>query len=170
MLLPYSFNTNLKAQNKKCGKEDFRLVQESVKSEVTTEIFEERLDALIESHSVNIKLLGTRTCLSLPKLNQDNNGKEISDEALANNNTLAISEKEELIKFEKSIIEEFDALKSSSFAEVNSFKNKHLNSYPNDVFVNNSERLIKQLQDTHLLFLLDNAGWIVSEILEIFLM
>ena len=76
----------------------FRLVQKSVESEVTKEIFEERLDALVESHSVNIKLLGTRTCLSLPKLNQDNS-KESSDETLASNDTLAISEKEELIKF-----------------------------------------------------------------------
>ena len=57
----------------------FRLVQKSVESEFTKEIFEERLDALVESHSVNIKLLGTRTCLSLPKLNQDNNSKESSD-------------------------------------------------------------------------------------------
>ena len=38
-------------------------------------------------------------------------------------------------------------LKSSFFAEVNSFKNKYLNSYSNDVSINNSERLIKQLQD-----------------------
>ena len=90
----------LKRNNKKCGKEEvFRLVQESVESEVTKEIFEERLDALVESHSVNIKLLGTRTCLSLPKLNQDNNSKESSDETLASNDTSAIRKKEELIKF-----------------------------------------------------------------------
>ena len=103
----------LKRNNKKCGKEEvFRLVQESVESEVTKEIFEERLDALVESHSVNIKLLGTRTCLSLPKLNQDNNSKESSDETFASNDTSAIRQKEEFIKFKKSIIEEFDALKS----------------------------------------------------------
>ena len=90
----------LKRNNKKCGKEEvFRLVQESVESEVTKEIFEERLDPLVESHSVNIKLFGTRTCLSLPKLNQDNNSKESSDETLASNDTSAIRKKEELIKF-----------------------------------------------------------------------
>ena len=90
----------LKRNNKKCGKEEvFRLVQESVESEVTKEIFEERLDALVESHSVNIKLLGTCTCLSLPKLNQDNNSKESSDETLASNDTSAITVKEKLIKF-----------------------------------------------------------------------
>ena len=65
----------LKRNNKICGKEEvFRLVQESTK-----EIFEERLGALAESHSVKIKLLGTRTCLSLPKLNQDSNSKESHD-------------------------------------------------------------------------------------------
>ena len=107
---------------------------------------EERLDALVESHSVNIKLLGTRTCLSLPKLNEDTNSKESSDETLARNDTSAISEKEELIKFKKSILEEFDVLKPF-FPEVNLFKNKHLNSFRNDVSINNLERLIKQLQD-----------------------
>ena len=82
-----------------------------MESKVTKEIFEERLDALIESQSGNIKLLGTRTCLSLPKLNQNTNSKESSDKTLANNDTTAINEKKELIKFKKSIIEEFDALK-----------------------------------------------------------
>ena len=90
----------LKRNNKKCGKEEvLRLVQESVESEVTKEIFEEWLDALVGSHSVNIKLLGTPTRLSLPKLNQDNNSKESSDETLASNDTSAITVKEKLIKF-----------------------------------------------------------------------
>ena len=45
------------------------------------------------------------------------------------------------------MIEVLNALKSSFFPEVNSFKDKHLNSYANDVSINNSERLIRQLQD-----------------------
>ena len=58
----------LKRNNKKCGKEEvLDLVQESVDSEVTKEHFEEVLDKLIKCHSVQIKLVGTRTCLSLPK-------------------------------------------------------------------------------------------------------
>ena len=97
---------------------------------------------------MKIKLLGTYTYLSLPKLNEDYNSKESSDETLLSNDTLAINENEELIRFRNSIIEEFDVLKSSFFAEVNSFTNKHLlNSYPNDVSINNSERSKKQLQD-----------------------
>ena len=119
-----------KRNNKKYGIEEvFHSVQEPVESEVTKEIFEERLDELLESHSVKITLLGTRTCLSLPKSNQDSNSKENIDETLVSNDTLTLSENEELIKFKNSIIDEFDALKSSFFAEVNSFENKHLNSY-----------------------------------------
>ena len=58
----------LKRSNKKCGKEEvLHLVQESVDSEVTKEHFEELLDKLIKCQSVQIKLVGTRTCLSLPK-------------------------------------------------------------------------------------------------------
>ena len=60
---------------------------------------------------------------------------------------MKLSENEELTKFKNSIIDEFDAIKSSFFAEVNSLKNKYLNSYSNYVSINNSERLIKQLQD-----------------------
>ena len=52
----------LKCNNKKCGKEEiFRLIQESVASEVTKEVLEELLDALAEGHYVKTKLLQTRT-------------------------------------------------------------------------------------------------------------
>ena len=52
----------LKYNNKKCGKEEvFHLVQSSVESKVTKEIFEERLDALVEYHSVNTISLLTKT-------------------------------------------------------------------------------------------------------------
>ena len=63
------------------------------------------------------------------------------------NESLRINVNEELSKFKDSVIEEFDALKSSFLAEVDSFKKRHLISCNNDVLVENSERLIKQLQD-----------------------
>ena len=78
-----------------------------MEGEVTKKIFEERLIALIESHSMKIILLGTRTRF------KGSNDKESIDETLASNDTLTLSENEELIKFKKSIIDEFDALKSS---------------------------------------------------------
>ena len=56
---------------------------------------------------MKIKLVGTRTCLSLPKLRQYSNSSKSSNE------TMAINANKELIKFKDSIIEEFDAIKSS---------------------------------------------------------
>ena len=58
----------LKRNNEKCGTEEvLYLVQESVDSKVTKEHFEELLGELIKCHSVQIKLVGIRTCLSLPR-------------------------------------------------------------------------------------------------------
>ena len=56
---------------------------------------------------MKIKLVGTRTCLSLPKLGQYSHSSKSSNE------TMAINANKELIKFKDSIIEEFDAIKSS---------------------------------------------------------
>ena len=74
-----------------------------MESEVTKEIFKKLLDALVESHSVKIKLVVTRTFLSLPTLGQYSNSNVTE--------TLTINANEELIKSKNSIIEEFDALK-----------------------------------------------------------
>ena len=58
----------LKRSNNKCGKEKLlHLVQESVDNEVRKEPFEKRLNKLITCHSVQTKLVGTRTCLSISK-------------------------------------------------------------------------------------------------------
>ena len=58
----------LNRNNRKCGKEEvLHLVQKSVDGEVTKEHFEELLNKLIKCHSVQIKLVGTRTCFSLLK-------------------------------------------------------------------------------------------------------
>ena len=116
----------LKRSNKKCGKEEvLHLVQESVASEVTKEHFEELLDKLIKCHSVQIKLVGTRTCLSLPK------GAQYSKSHKEFNESINVNE--ELSKFKVSVIEEFNALKSSFLAEVDFFKKRHLISCGNDV-------------------------------------
>ena len=61
--------------------------------------------------------------------------------------SLRINVNEELSKFKDSVIEEFDVLKSPFLAEVDSFKKRHLISCGYDVLVENSERLIKQLQE-----------------------
>ena len=132
----------LKRNNKKCGKEEvLHLVQESVDSEVTKEHFEELLGKLIKWYSVQIKLVGKRTCSSLPE------GAQYSKSHKQFNESLRINVNEELSKFKDFVIEEFDALKSSFLAQVDSFKKRHLISCRNDVFAENSERLLKQLQE-----------------------
>ena len=77
----------------------------SLESEVTKELFEGQLEALVKSHSVKANLLGTRTCLSLPKSNQESNSKESINKTLACNGTLALSENEVLIRFKSSVID-----------------------------------------------------------------
>ena len=130
----------LKCNNKKCVKEEvLHLVQQFIDSEVTKEHFEELLDKLIKCHSVQIKLVGTWTCLSLLK------GAQYSKSHKEFNKSLRLNE--ELSKFKVSVIEEFDSLKSSFLAEVDSFKKRHLISCGNDVLAENSECLIKQLQE-----------------------
>ena len=96
----------LKRYNK-CGKEEvFHLVQESVDNEVTKERFEELLEKLIKCHSVQIKLVGTRICLPLPKGAQYSKGHKQCNESLR------INFNEELLKLKDPVIGEFDVLKS----------------------------------------------------------
>ena len=84
----------LKRNSKKCGKKEvLNFVQESVDSEVTKEHFEELLEKLIKCHSVQIKLIGTRTCLSLRKEAQYSKSHEQF------NKSLRINVNEESSKF-----------------------------------------------------------------------
>ena len=111
---------------------------------------------------MQIKLVGTRTCLSLPKGAQySKSHKELIE-------SLRLNDNEELSKFKVSVIEEFDALKSSFLAEVDSFKNSHLISCGNDVLAVNSERLIKQLQEdiTFLREQLKNKDEVIHSLLQ----
>ena len=84
----------LKRNNKKCDKEEvLHLVQESVDSEGTKEHFEELLDKFTKCHSLQIKLVGTWTCLSLLK------GAQYSKSHNQFNESLRINVNEELSKF-----------------------------------------------------------------------
>ena len=153
----------LKRNNKKCGKEEvLHLVQESVDSEFRKEHFEELLEKLIKCHSVQIKLVGTRTYLSLPK------GAQYSKSHKEFNESLRLNVNEEVSKFKVSVIEEFDARKSSILAEVDSFEKRHLISCGNDVLAENSERLIKQLKEdiTFLREQLKNKDEVIHSLLQ----
>ena len=61
--------------------------------------------------------------------------------------SLRVIANEELWKFKDSVIEEFDALKYLFLSAVDSFKERHLNSCGNDILIENSEHLIKPLQE-----------------------
>ena len=153
----------LKRNNKKCGKEEvLHLVQESVDSEFTKEHFEGLLEKLIKCHSVQVKLVGTRMYLSLPK------GAQYSKSHKEFNESLRLNVNEEVSKFKVSVIEEFDARKSSFLAEVDSFKKRHLISCGNDVLAENSERLIKQLKEdiTFLREQLKNKDEVIHSLLQ----
>ena len=111
---------------------------------------------------MQIKLVGTRTSLSLPK------GAQYSKSHKEFNDSLRLNVNEELSKFKGSVIEEFDALKSSFVAEVDSFKKRHLISCGNDVLAENSERSIKQLQEdiTFLREQLKNKDELIHSLLQ----
>ena len=90
----------LKWNNKKCGKEEvLRLVWKFVGNEVTKEHLKKLLDKLIKCHSVQIKLTGTRTCLSLLK------GAHYSKSRKQSNESLRINVNEDLSKSKDSVIE-----------------------------------------------------------------
>ena len=112
---------------------------------------------------MQIKLVGKRTCLSLPEWAQYSKSHKQFNESLR------INVNEELSKFKDSVVEEFDALKSSFLAEVHSFKKRHLISCGNDVLAENvSERLIKQLQEdiTFLREQLKNKDEVIHSLLQ----
>ena len=90
---------------------------------------------------MQIKLVGTQTCVSLLK------GAQYSKSHKQFNESLRINVNEELSKFKDSVIEECDALKLPFLAEVNSFKKRNLISCGNDILAENSQHLIKQIQE-----------------------
>ena len=107
VLITASIET-LKRQKSKCGKDKvFKLVKDTIEN-ITGKIFGETIDSLIESGSVKCSLISNRTCLSLRKHNT------IENSNLQGN----------FNNFNEDVIEDFDKLKKTFFAEVKSFKDK----------------------------------------------
>ena len=103
----------LKRQKNKCGKDEvFKLVKDMIEENITREIFNKTLDCLIQSGSVKCSLISS---LSLRKYN-----------AIENSNLQG-----NFNNFKEDLIEDFDKLKKSFFAEVKSFKDKLLDSFEN---------------------------------------
>ena len=77
----------LKRGNKKRGREEvYRLVNDSLNKDITREAFELILNSMIDSHSVNLNVIGKWECLSLPK-----ESCQISDDKVNQNNLNFVS-------------------------------------------------------------------------------
>ena len=111
---------------------------------------------------MQVKLVRTWTCLSLPKRDQYSKSHKQFNESLR------INVREELSKSKDFVIEEFDALKSTFLAELDSYKKRHLISCGNNVLAENSEHLMKQLQEgiTFLREQLKNKDDIIHSLLQ----
>ena len=98
----------LKRQKMKCGIDGVRkLVQDSLKGNISLESFEKTLQHLIDNVSVKSNSVSNRVCPSIPKT------KTCRD---------AFNIKEELQSFKNELVEEFNCLTQAFFAEINSLK------------------------------------------------
>ena len=108
----------LKHQKSKCSKDEvFKLVKDTTEENITRDIFDKALESLIESGSVKCSFISNKTFLSLRKHN-----------AIENSNLQG-----NFNNFKEDLIEDFDKLKNTFFAEVESFKDKLLDSIENVV-------------------------------------
>ena len=108
----------LKRRKSKCSKDEvFKLLKDTIEENITREIFGETLDSLIEIGSIKCSLILNRTRLSRRKHNV------IESSNLQGN----------FNNFKEDLIENFDKLKKTFFAEIKSFKDKLLGSFKNVV-------------------------------------
>ena len=102
----------LKRQKMKCGVDEVpKLVQDSLGENISRESFDKTLRLLIDNNSVKSNSVLSRICLSIPK-----------------NNTCrdVFNIKEELQSFKTQLVEEFNRLTQTFFAEINSLKSNVL--------------------------------------------
>ena len=124
-LLIIATTQTLKRSKKKTGNEEvFNLVQSSIEYDVSREQFDETLTTLVKDNSIKSNTVGDRVCLSLPKDQQENNMEPQANTLTSENNM-----KEEFYNFKEDFMEESKELKTTFFAEVNSFKNQILTSH-----------------------------------------
>ena len=94
------------------------IVEESVEFEISSDVFTETLNSLIENESVIVNIFRNRECMSLPK----ENFQEIE------------TEKEDITElfhqFRNDFLDEFNGFKTKFLHEVKSFKDSILNTTP----------------------------------------
>ena len=124
LLIISSIHT-LKRNNKKkkCGKlEVYNLLKESVEFEISSEVFTEIVNSLIENKSVTVNTFRNRECISLPK----ENFQEIETEK--EHITEQFHQFKNDDKFKN--LDEYNEFKSKFLHEVVSFKDNILNTTP----------------------------------------
>ena len=121
-------------ETKKCGRlEVYNLVKESVEFEISSDVFTETLNYLIENESVIVNTFRNRECISLPK----ENFQEIE------------TEKEDIMEqfhqFKTDFLDAFNEFKAKFLHEVKWFKESILNTTPKNT--GNQEHIITLLLD-----------------------
>ena len=108
-------------------------MKESVEFEISSDVFSETLDFLIENESAIVSTFRNRECISLPK----ENFQEIE------------TEKEDITErfhqFKNDFVDEFNEFKTKFLHQVKSFKDSILNSTPKNT--GNQKRIIISLLD-----------------------
>ena len=93
-------------------------MKESVEFKVSSEVFTETLNSLIENESVVVNTFRNRECISLPKENFQENETEKEDIT------------EQFHQFKSDFLDEFNEFKTKFLHEVKSFKVDILNTTP----------------------------------------
>ena len=141
LLIISSIHT-LKRNKKRCGRlEVYNLVKESVEFEISSDVFTETLNSLIENESVIVNTFRNRECISLPK----ENFQEIE------------TEKEDITikfhQFKNDFLDKLNEFKTKFLHEVKSFEDSILNTAPKKP-TGNQEHIITLLLD-NIIFLKD---------------
>ena len=145
----------LKRNKKKCGRQEVHnLVKESVEFEISSEVFTEIINYLIEKKSVIVNTF--RNHISLPK----GNFQEIQTE----NEDI----KEQFHQFKNDFLDEFNECKTKFLHKVKSFRDNILNTPPKNT--GNQEQIITLLLD-NITFLKDQRcqeGKVIESLINLF--
>ena len=111
----------------------YNLVKESVEFEISSDVFTETLNSLIENESVIVNTFRNRECISRPKENFQEIETEKEDIT------------EQFHQFKNDFLDEFNGFKTKFLHEVKSFKDSILNTTPKKT--GNQEHIITLLLD-----------------------
>ena len=108
-------------------------MKESVEFEISSDVFTETLNSLIENESVIVNTFRNRECISLPK----ENFQEIETEK--------VDITEQFHQFKNDFLDEFNGFKTKFLHEVKSFKDSIFNTTPKNT--GNQEHIVTLLLD-----------------------